>query len=153
MRLIIAGGRRYKLTPQDLDFLDKLYAFDDSGNQREDPGVSRVLSGGAAGADAGGEMWARTLGIPVTVYSANWEKFGLFAGPKRNLEMALYADAVVLFPGGIGTESMGHTSRPGNCSNPHLALEHDRSSNEIGRPTSLHCLCPATLGRVGGSAD
>jgi len=64
------------------------------------------VSGGAPGADHEGERFAKADNIPLTVFSAQWIKYGKAAGPKRNREMAEYADAVVLFPGGKGTESM-----------------------------------------------
>ena len=68
--------------------------------------VNEVVSGGAFGADAGGQNWARRNGIPVRVFEAEWKRYGMRAGPMRNALMAEYADAVVLFPGGRGTESM-----------------------------------------------
>lgn len=99
MRLIIAGGRNYHPTNADLEFLDGL---DD---------VTEVLSGGATGADRGGEMWAKGRGIPVRRFLTDWKAFGKAAGPLRNAEMSLHADAVVLFPGGLGTDSMAAEAR------------------------------------------
>lgn len=37
---------------------------------------------------------------------ANWIKYGKRAGHIRNMEMADYADAVMLYPGGVGTDDM-----------------------------------------------
>lgn len=92
-RLIIAGGRNYQLTPADESWLDTLP-------------VVEVISGGASGADAGGEAWAKSRLIPVRVFHADWKTHGNAAGPIRNREMAEYANAVALFPGGRGTASM-----------------------------------------------
>ena len=39
-------------------------------------------------------------------FPADWDKHGRAAGPIRNAQMARYADAVALFPGGRGTASM-----------------------------------------------
>ena len=93
MIVIIAGGRSYKMTPQDEALLDALP-------------IREVVSGCAPGADAEGEEWARSRGIPVKQFPADWEKHGRAAGPIRNRQMAKYAEALVLFPGGKGTASM-----------------------------------------------
>lgn len=94
MKLIIAGGRDYHLTDDDRQKLDGI------------PNVSEVVSGGATGADAGGEQWASLRGIPVKMFRADWTRYGKYAGPRRNTEMAQYADAVALLPGGRGTADM-----------------------------------------------
>ena len=93
MRTIIAGGRDYQLTVTDLDRLDEV-------------GVTTVISGGCSGVDKCGETWAKYNDIPIEVFPADWKQYGRSAGPKRNQQMAEHADAVVLFPGGKGTESM-----------------------------------------------
>lgn len=97
MKLIIAGGRDYSLTLDDLAKLDGLY---------ETYKVTEVVSGCALGADYGGEQWALKRDLPVTKFPADWKRWGRAAGPIRNREMAAYADAVALFPGGAGTTSM-----------------------------------------------
>ena len=68
--------------------------------------MAEVVNGAATGADEEGERWAERNGIPVKRIPADWEKHGRAAGPIRNAQMARYADAVALFPGGRGTESM-----------------------------------------------
>lgn len=90
---IIAGGRDYQLTGDDLAKLDELP-------------IREVVSGGSTGVDQAGEEWAENRGIPVKRFRADWKRHGRGAGPRRNREMAEYADAVVLFPGGSGTASM-----------------------------------------------
>lgn len=97
MKLIIAGGRNYQLTPRDIEALDALHA------QHH---ITRVISGGAEGADRGGMAWAKARHIPVDVYPPNWKEFGPSAGPRRNFDMAEVADALAFFPGGKGTHSM-----------------------------------------------
>lgn len=97
MKLIIAGGRYYRFTSYDIDRLDDL---------RSKNLINEVVSGGASGADACGEEWAKERGIPVKRFPADWNKFGKAAGPIRNAQMADYANDVVLFPGGKGTDSM-----------------------------------------------
>lgn len=97
MKLIIAGGRNYQLTQEDYKRLNALHA---------ENRISTVASGGASGADADGETWARYKNIPVRRFRADWRTHGRAAGPMRNRQMAEYADAVALFPGGRGTQSM-----------------------------------------------
>lgn len=95
MKLIIAGGRTYSFTQADRDFLDTL----------KDE-ITVVVSGGQRGADKAGERWALANWINTVTFPARWDLYGPKAGPLRNAAMAAYADAVVLFPGGKGTESM-----------------------------------------------
>lgn len=97
MKLIIAGGRDYELKREDYEWLDSLCAMYE---------VSEIVSGGATGADAGGEQFAISRQLPVKRFPANWKTYGRSAGPIRNRAMAEYADAVALFPGGRGTQNM-----------------------------------------------
>lgn len=102
MRVIIAGGRDYWLTTEDLRALDRLHATHS---------FTTVLCGMAPGADACGYAWATIHGIPVEPYPADWDAHGRAAGAIRNIEMASKADAVVLFQGGPGTAHMKKTAR------------------------------------------
>lgn len=97
MKLIIAGGRDYKFEKEDVLYLIGIV---------EKYEVTEIVSGGAQGADKQGEVFAKMVQLPVRVFEADWEEFGKQAGPLRNQQMALYADAVILFPGGKGTDSM-----------------------------------------------
>lgn len=65
MKLIIAGGRDYQLTPSDKAWLDDLVSS-----------VTEIVSGGATGADREGERWAELHGIPVKRFPADWDKHG-----------------------------------------------------------------------------
>lgn len=58
--------------------------------------ITEVVSGHARGADTLGERYANATNTPLTVYKANWPKFGKSAGYIRNAEMAKYADALLL---------------------------------------------------------
>lgn len=93
MKLIIAGGRDYVFTRGDAKRIDAI-------------SPSEIISGGATGADAGGEKYARARNLPLTIIRAEWDKYDRAAGPKRNEEMAQIADGVALFKGGKGTASM-----------------------------------------------
>ena len=93
MRTIVAGGRDYELTEEDHKLLDALT-------------ITVVISGCARGADAGGEEYAASRDIPILRVPAKWNKYGKRAGYLRNQEMGELAEAVVLFPGGRGTQHM-----------------------------------------------
>lgn len=100
MKLIIAGGRNYKFSDSDIYLLNALHLAE---------GITEVVSGNCSGADICGEEWAAEWAIPIKrfpVTKKDWDLQGRAAGPIRNRKMAEYADAVVLFPGGKGTESM-----------------------------------------------
>jgi hypothetical protein len=69
--------------------------------------VDEVVSGGARGADLGGEFWAEQKRIPMTRFPADWNgPQGKMAGFMRNEEMACYATHLAVFPGGKGTADM-----------------------------------------------
>lgn len=97
MKVIIAGPRDYH------DYVSLLVAihlcpFD----------ISEVVSGRAKGVDTLGERWAKDYGVPVKPFPADWNRWGNSAGPKRNKQMAEYADAAILLWDGHsrGTRSM-----------------------------------------------
>lgn len=118
MKTIIAGGRHYNFSPEDIKFLDSLKAE-----------ISEVVCGKARGADTEGENWARKNNIPVKEFPVDWKninvenvlikkgphgKYNSLAGMNRNKEMAEYADALILFNGGSGTENMFKTAKTFN---------------------------------------
>jgi len=94
MKLIIAGGRNYFFTDTDVSALNQIQ------------NITEVVCGMAKGADDEGRWWANRCDIPVKCFPSDWTNHGRAAGPIRNREMAEYADAVVLFPGGSGTANM-----------------------------------------------
>lgn len=104
MKLIIAGGRDYRLGKAQWKFLDGI----DIRHQ-----VDQVVSGDCRGADREGEAWADDMGIPVRHFLANWPEHGKAAGPIRNQAMADYADALALFPGGRGSADMRRKAEAG----------------------------------------
>ena len=46
-----------------------------------------IIHGGARGADSIAGEEALKLGFEVQVFPAEWDKYGLAAGPKRNIQM------------------------------------------------------------------
>lgn len=102
-RVIIAGTRDfndYELLKQYCDYM--LSKKVESGEQ------ITIISGGASGADALGEKYARERGYSLRLFPAQWEKYGRQAGPMRNREMADNADALIAYWDGKskGTKNM-----------------------------------------------
>lgn len=102
MKVIIAGGRDYELEEADFLLLDSLHSKYN---------FTEVVSGTARGIDTDGEYWANLNKIPVKRFPANWVKYGKAAGFIRNTEMANYADALIAFEGGNGTQHMVQQAR------------------------------------------
>ncbi|MCB1865796.1 MAG: DUF2493 domain-containing protein [Chromatiales bacterium] len=71
-----------------------------------------VLSGRAAGADRLGEIWAKSHGVPLELYPANWQEYGKSAGYRRNVQMARKAEALIALWDGSspGTKHMIQTA-------------------------------------------
>lgn len=97
VKVIVAGCRDW----QDYEFVDGVL----SGCPWV---IAEIVSGGARGADALGERWARDNGVPLTVFPAEWNIYGKQAGLVRNEQMAQYADALIAFWDGEsrGTQDM-----------------------------------------------
>ena len=91
-RVIIAGTRDFR----DYDLLKKYCDYMLSQKTQSGEEI-RIISGGAKGADALGEEYARERGFIIVRYPAEWEKYGRQAGPMRNREMAANADALIAF--------------------------------------------------------
>lgn len=97
MKCIIAGGRDFVGHEEHLVWLMNLSCC---------MAITEIVSGGATGADAYGEEFARIMAYPLAKFPADWNKHGRAAGPIRNRQMAEYADALILFPGGKGAADM-----------------------------------------------
>ena len=105
IKIIVAGGRNYN----DYEFL-KLKLNEVLANLPEDDEIE-ITSGGATGADQMGERFADEYGLKLKVFPADWNKHGRAAGPIRNRNMAEYADCLVAFEGGRGTQNMIKTAK------------------------------------------
>ena len=72
-----------------------------------------IISGGAPGADALGERFAKEHGLPLRVVPADWKTYGRSAGPRRNEQMARMAGTLVAFWDGKsrGTKNMIEAAR------------------------------------------
>ena len=94
-RVIIAGTRTF----QDYDLLEKHTTFMLSRKVSAYETIE-IVSGGASGADALGERYAREHGYKLTIFPADWGRYGRRAGPMRNRQMVEYADALIAFHDG-----------------------------------------------------
>lgn len=95
LKLIIAGGRNfnnYALLKEKVDYYLQ--------NNKEDV---EIISGKASGADFLGEKYAKEKGYPIVPFPAEWSKYGPSAGPRRNEEMARYANVCIVFWDGQST--------------------------------------------------
>lgn len=99
-KVIIAGTRTF----DDYDLLCR-YADIKLSNIYE---PIEIVSGGARGADALGERYAKDRGYELRRFPADWNKYGKRAGYLRNVQMANYADALLAFWDGKsrGTKNM-----------------------------------------------
>ena len=111
MKTIIAGGRNYQLTASDFNKIEEIH---------KKYGITEVVSGEAAGVDSCGETFAHLHRIPIKPFRAYWSdvtlqpcvigyrsdgtKYNKLAGLNRNTKMVEYADALIVFRGGHGTQ-------------------------------------------------
>lgn len=84
MKVIVAGSRS-------VDDIDIIQAILDSAWCE----FTELVSGGARGVDSLAEAWARQNSVPVKTFIPDWDKYGKSAGPRRNVVMANYADALI----------------------------------------------------------
>lgn len=90
MRIIIAGGR-------DFDYFDELVNKVDYLISKLDINNIEIISGGANGADKLGERYAVLRKLKLSIFPADWDKYGKGAGYRRNTEMAEYANSLIAF--------------------------------------------------------
>ena len=57
--------------------------------------ITEVVSGGSGNVDLLGEKWGLACKLPVSRFTAAWGAYGASAGPRRNRQMAEYADALI----------------------------------------------------------
>lgn len=106
-RVLICGGRYFGSTEAEM------MAFIDALNYVR---PKLIVNGGASGADELSTVYARFKGIPYRVYTAEWDKYGKSAGPRRNALMLEKEsiDLVLAFPGGRGTADMVKKAKEAN---------------------------------------
>jgi len=88
-RVAVVGGR---------DFHNEEYMFYALDVFRDKYGIDHIISGGAYGADALAESYAKSRCIPYTIYPANWDRYGKKAGMLRNQLIVKDANVIIAFP-------------------------------------------------------
>lgn len=81
MELLVAGSRNY----YDYDEFSDVMNF-----AHKKYNITEIVSGGARGADALAERWAKENNIPIKIFKANWDTYGKSAGFIRNASMHNY---------------------------------------------------------------
>lgn len=95
-KVIVCGGRDfqdYELLRSKLNDHNNAYGIDEIVSGVCDSGehtFTRTDGTKVYGADGLGEKYAEEKGIKVTPFPADWKKYGLSAGPRRNKQMAEY---------------------------------------------------------------
>jgi len=98
LKVIICGGRNYRLTRSDYAWLNGWF--------ETTPGVTTILIGGARGVDTDAFWWAQTRFLRTQIFRPDWDTYGRSAGPRRNKAMvddACPDGGLIAFPGGRGT--------------------------------------------------
>lgn len=85
MKTIIAGSRKADLSMSRLMEIIDLAGIP----------ITEVVSGHSGGVDLLGEHWAEMVHLPITLFKASWDTYGKSAGPRRNRQMAEYAEALI----------------------------------------------------------
>ena len=86
LRVIIAGSRDFN----DYELLKKS-AIEIITKKTMLPDLTRIVSGGARGADTLGERFANEMGLEISRFIPDWDGLGKRAGYVRNAEMAKFA--------------------------------------------------------------
>lgn len=69
--------------------------------------ITAIVSGGARGADALAERFAREHKIPIHIFKPDWKQLGKSAGPLRNADIVAKCTHLLAFPNleeGKGTQ-------------------------------------------------
>ncbi len=83
MNYAIIGSRDFK----DYKFLSALLD--------KIPNITKVVSGGARGADSLAERWAKEHNIEVLLFIPDWDQYGKAAGFIRNKDIVNNADRII----------------------------------------------------------
>lgn len=96
-KVIIAGSRSFN--DWEMMYMTCDYLF-----QNKYPDIE-IISGHAKGADYFGEKYAKSNNLKLTIFKADWDKYGKAAGYRRNVDMGEYTDACVVFWDGVSRGS------------------------------------------------
>ena len=121
MKIIIAGSRTFTNYKKLSEVCDQFIQYQTD--------IEIVSGAYYKGADKLGEQYAKERGFKITQFPADWKRFGRAAGPKRNEQMANYADALIAFWDGKskGTKHMVDLAKSSGLS----TYIYQTSSNNI----------------------
>jgi predicted Rossmann-fold nucleotide-binding protein len=119
MIVLVCGGRAFKdymIVARTLNSLNDQHAF------------TKLIHGGAPGADTMAARWAEIHGVYRQVFYARWDLHGRAAGPIRNKRMLDEGNPnlVVAFPGGSGTADMIKQTRAAGVELFQVIVEPER---------------------------
>lgn len=102
MIILVCGGR---------DYSDNSFVFQILDRVHRKYGITKIVHGGASGADTIADVWAVLAQVENKAYPVTkeeWKILGRKAGPLRNQKMLdnEAVDAIIAFPGGSGTQDM-----------------------------------------------
>lgn len=96
--------------------------------------ISKIISGGANGADKLGERFADEFGIEKQILYADWKQFGKKAGYLRNVDIVNACDIIIAFWDGI-SKGTKHSIDLAKANNKKLIIidtnEQTLDQNEI----------------------
>jgi hypothetical protein len=108
--LVVTGGRRFDRPEAVFAPLDSLHS--------KHPRLFLFVGDCPGGVDLLAWRWATERGVTRRRFNAQWRRFGLAAGPRRNREMVRAAvetpaegRGVAVFPGGRGTADCAAAGR------------------------------------------
>ena len=94
MNIAIVGSRTFTDYTQLKETLD------------EYKNISKIVSGGAKGADKLGERYAKENNIETLIFLPDWKKYGRAAGVIRNKDIVSNSDTVIAFWDGKSTGTL-----------------------------------------------
>lgn len=96
MKVMVTGGRKYSNEEHIRRTFEEFI--------RTHGSIDELIVGDSTGADSLATVVAYEMGIRVTVHHAEWDKYRLGAGPRRNQKMVdQRPDYCLPFAGGNGT--------------------------------------------------
>lgn len=87
--------------------------------------VDEIISGGAKGADYLAELIAKNYGIRMTVFKAEWKKYGRVAGFMRNVDIIDSCEVALVFWDGKSTGTRDSINKLAKAKKPFLLVRFD----------------------------
>ena len=133
MKIIICGGRHFNNFKALEIVMENILA-----EKHLDCCDVEIVSGHCEGADKLGERYAKENGCGLTIFKANWSRYGRSAGPIRNKEMIDYiktdeSNLVVAFvsPNSVGTKNTIKLAKAANLEVYEIPYNINEESYEL----------------------